>query len=45
MERARTDTNLSRRSLLQAAGATLIVAAVTPAGVILGRNNAWSAVA
>jgi hypothetical protein len=39
------DTHVSRRSLLQAAGATLIVAAVTPAGLILGRNQAWSAAA
>lgn len=45
MHGARTDTRVSRRSLLQAASATLIVAAVTPAGMILGRNEAWSAVA
>ncbi len=43
MGRAGTYIHVSRRSLLKAAGATLIVAAVTPAGVIIGRNQAWSA--
>ena len=43
MGRAGIDHQVSRRSLLKAAGATLIVAAVTPAGLILGRNQAWSA--
>jgi hypothetical protein len=41
MERAGTDTHVSRRSLLKSAGATLIVAAVTPAGLILGVDRAW----
>lgn len=35
----------SRRTILKAAGASLIVAAITPAGVILGRDNAWAATA
>lgn len=43
MERAGYDIPVSRRSLLKSAGATLIVATVTPAGLILGRNKAWSA--
>ena len=45
MRRATQDYPVSRRSLIEAAGATLIVAAVTPAGVILGYDNAWSAAA
>lgn len=36
---------ISRRSLLKTVGATLVVAGVTPAGVILGRNDAWAATA
>ena len=36
---------LTRRTILKGASATLIVAAVTPAGVIIGRNAAWSATA
>jgi hypothetical protein len=43
MERAGTENLLSRRSLLKTAGASLIVAAVTPAGIILGVDHAWSA--
>jgi len=43
MERAGTHHLLSRRSLLKTAGATLIVAAVTPAGLVLGIDRAWSA--
>jgi hypothetical protein len=43
MERAGIERQLSRRSLLKSASATLIVAAVTPAGIIVGRNQAWSA--
>jgi hypothetical protein len=38
-------TGISRRSLLRTVGATLIVAGVTPAGVILGRGGAWAATA
>lgn len=34
---------LSRRTLLKTMGVTLIVAGVTPAGLILGRNGAWAA--
>lgn len=36
---------ISRRSLLKSVGATLVVAGITPAGVILGRNEAWAATA
>jgi len=36
---------LSRRSVLKASGASLIVAAITPAGEILGIGNAWAATA
>jgi hypothetical protein len=43
MERAGTNYELSRRTLIKSAGATLIVAAVTPAGLILGFDQAWSA--
>jgi hypothetical protein len=35
-------TGLSRRTVLKGTTATLIVAAVTPAGMIVGRLNAWS---
>lgn len=38
-------TGISRRSLLRTAGAALVVAGITPAGVILGRNDAWAATA
>lgn len=38
-------TGLSRRTVLQAAGTGLIVAAVTPAGQILGAPHAWAATA
>lgn len=36
---------LSRRTMLKSAGSGLIVAAITPAGMILGHRNAWSATA
>jgi len=36
---------ISRRSLLKTAGVTLVVAGVTPVGVVLGRNDAWAATA
>jgi len=36
---------ISRRSVLKSMGATLIVAGVTPAGMIFGRNDAWAATA
>ena len=42
MKGAGTDYQISRRSLIKSAGATLIVAAVTPAGLILGYDQAWS---
>lgn len=38
-------TGVSRRSLLKSVGATLVVAGITPAGAILGRNDAWAATA
>lgn len=43
MRRGRNEIQVSRRSLIKSAGATLIVAAVTPAGMVLGRSQAWAA--
>lgn len=45
MNSPESQTGISRRSLLKTMGATLIVAGITPAGVIFGRNNAWAATA
>jgi hypothetical protein len=36
---------LTRRTILKSAGSGLIIAAITPTGMILGRRSAWSATA
>lgn len=43
MQTPEKTVSLSRRSLIKTAGATIIVAAVTPAGDIIGWNGAWAA--
>jgi hypothetical protein len=45
MTESTQQSGISRRSLLKTVGLTLVVAGVTPAGVILGRNGAWAATA
>ena len=45
MRETRNLPGMSRRTLLKSAGLTLVVAGITPAGVTLGRNDAWAATA